>query len=266
MTFPQKTRVVYGKNPLVTVACQLEFPSILSIDSEKKMAEFQEILRHNGYPSYTVSTKQIKQPSNISLRSSVEPEQVNTHSFQSDDGKFVLFLNHGFLSFETKKYEQWEIFNNKLEYLLNEFDKYFEPSFYTKIGLVYVDVFDRKKMGLSTSKVKLSDILQPFMLGMLNTDDIRQKVSSYQSVTEINLFDNESILKVSQQTMRRQDDEALCVLVNSEFYYPKKILFASILPKLDFLHKDASNFIQWIVTPDFHLKMEPKEINELNNV
>lgn len=43
-TFPETPRVIYAKNPLFEVICQLRFPAILKIDSEIP-AGFQEKLR-----------------------------------------------------------------------------------------------------------------------------------------------------------------------------------------------------------------------------
>lgn len=44
MLFPPTQRVIYHKNPLVEVVCQLRFPTILKIDAEIPVA-FQEAVR-----------------------------------------------------------------------------------------------------------------------------------------------------------------------------------------------------------------------------
>ena len=50
MPFPDSERVIYQRNPLLEVICQLRFPSILRIDSEAP-AVFQERVRKE-YPMY----------------------------------------------------------------------------------------------------------------------------------------------------------------------------------------------------------------------
>jgi hypothetical protein len=42
--FPESERIIYAKNPLESVICQLRFPAILKISSEPPV-EFQETLR-----------------------------------------------------------------------------------------------------------------------------------------------------------------------------------------------------------------------------
>ena len=51
MVFPNFERVVYKKNPLEEVICQLRFPPILRIDSGNA-ADFQDVIRQD-YPLYS---------------------------------------------------------------------------------------------------------------------------------------------------------------------------------------------------------------------
>jgi hypothetical protein len=42
MEFPEAERVIYSRNPLAEVACQLRFPRILALD-ERIPADFQAV-------------------------------------------------------------------------------------------------------------------------------------------------------------------------------------------------------------------------------
>jgi uncharacterized protein (TIGR04255 family) len=48
MQFPDYERVIYERNPLNEVLCQLRFPSILKVTSQQPV-EFQEVIR-TDYP------------------------------------------------------------------------------------------------------------------------------------------------------------------------------------------------------------------------
>ena len=50
MPFPVTKRIIYKKNPLVEVICQLRFPPILSIDTEIP-ARFQGAIKKNTHCS-----------------------------------------------------------------------------------------------------------------------------------------------------------------------------------------------------------------------
>lgn len=53
MQFPDYERVIYERNPLYEVTCQLNFPSILKITSQQPV-EFHEGIR-NEYPNLYIS-------------------------------------------------------------------------------------------------------------------------------------------------------------------------------------------------------------------
>ena len=55
MPFPEVKRIIYKKNPLDKVICQLRFPTILKIEKEIP-AEFQERIRKE-FPNYSESTE-----------------------------------------------------------------------------------------------------------------------------------------------------------------------------------------------------------------
>ena len=71
MPFPETQRVLYKKNPLRNVICQLCFPPILSIDSEMP-AQFQECIR-SSFPSFN-ETLEFQLPVQAGLNAPV-PEQ-----------------------------------------------------------------------------------------------------------------------------------------------------------------------------------------------
>ncbi|MCH7755956.1 TIGR04255 family protein, partial [candidate division KSB1 bacterium] len=54
MPFPEVKRVIYKKNPLDRVICQLRFSPILKIDAEIP-AEFQDMIRAD-FPNYSEKT------------------------------------------------------------------------------------------------------------------------------------------------------------------------------------------------------------------
>ncbi|MCX6020148.1 MAG: TIGR04255 family protein, partial [Chloroflexi bacterium] len=57
MLFPDSERVIYGRNPLVEVICQIRFPTILRI-SEGNLSDFQDKIRIE-YPLYGIQPPEI---------------------------------------------------------------------------------------------------------------------------------------------------------------------------------------------------------------
>ncbi len=71
MTFPSRQRIIYERNPLDRVICQVRFPPILRIDSEIP-AVFQERIRKD-FPEYNEKEEVILP---LTLRSPHNPENA----------------------------------------------------------------------------------------------------------------------------------------------------------------------------------------------
>ena len=107
----QIERVRYGKCPLVEVAYQLNFPTILSIEAEMPV-KFQNEIR-KAFPQYQIQTEQENE-----ITVNITGEDVNPmfkhrsvrklHQFISEEGKWKITLAKNQLAISTLKYEQWE--------------------------------------------------------------------------------------------------------------------------------------------------------------
>ncbi len=121
MPFPEANRVLYRKNPLDQVVCQLRFPPILRIDAEIP-AEFQEMVRRQ-IPNLT-ETSEWKLEVPPGLKDQISPEILRqilqssgnkNYEFSSEDGQWKINLTRTFVALTTQRYERWEEFKEKLE-------------------------------------------------------------------------------------------------------------------------------------------------------
>src|SRR5262249_54494249 len=137
MTFPPSPRVVYGKNPLEEVICQLQFPTILKIRTDLP-TEFQERIR-DRYPIYQSEQPQV--PKEIAEMIAHLPGAIptGTHRFSTAEGSKSIILSPEFVTFSDKKYERWETFSEEVERARRGIEEIYSPSFYTRIGLRYRD-------------------------------------------------------------------------------------------------------------------------------
>src|SRR5438132_1497631 len=143
MPFPDSPRVIYAKNPLIEVVCQLRFPSILRIDSELPAA-FQEKIR-GAYPIFRenqITDLKIDLPPEIvQLSGGAIPASWRTgkvsYDFISADEQWKVGLTREFIALTTAKYERWEDFKAHLEAPLQAFIELYSPAFFSRIGLRY---------------------------------------------------------------------------------------------------------------------------------
>lgn len=132
---PAADQVVFEDAPLEEVVCQLRFNEILMI-KEKDPAQFQERIRKN-FPLFGTSRGlQI----NVG---SVQPMVTDapTWQFNTTDKKWTVSLTSQFLALKTTAYEDYPSFWSRLEPLLHAFQDQYEPPFYTRVGLRYVNRF-----------------------------------------------------------------------------------------------------------------------------
>ena len=184
--FSQDERCILQNNQLADVICQLRFPEILMI-GEKIPAEFQDAIRAD-YPQYTahknIPTPRITgTPGNFALEN--PPAAVN-YQFVSADGAWRINLASSFISLSCTKYTRWEDFARHLDKPLAAFIKIYDPSYFSRIGLRYLNFISRKSVSLEG--VPYADLIQPAYLGPLAEDDVpEQSVSRCSIDAELSL-------------------------------------------------------------------------------
>src|SRR6267378_1549779 len=129
--FPESERVIYAKNPLESVICQLRFPAILRISSEPPV-HFQEGLR-KFYPLFR-EIAPVDIPTGfpaelVSIVGKLLPNPgFKTYEFSTDDSKWQVTLTQESLALSSKDYQRWEQFRESLRSALDLLVRIYEPS------------------------------------------------------------------------------------------------------------------------------------------
>jgi len=263
MPFPEKGRVIYKKNPLAKVICQLRYPPILKIDSDVPSG-FQELIR-SKYPLYNEKI-QLQQEMATGLKTQSPPQIIRrltktsvnkNHEFGSSDNLWKINLTRTFLSLSTTEYPRWEDFIDKFQPSIDALKKVYEPPFFTRIGLRYVDIFDRSELALNDCE--WTDLFQPYFLGLL-ASSVAQEIKSFENSYEINLSDDASIVRIATSFAQNAKTGENCYMVDSDFYTPGRTAIDALVEKLEFLHERATRLIQWMITEKLRNAMEPEEI------
>ena len=171
MLFSDRPRTHYPKAPAHEVICQLRFPTILSIDTVEPAA-FQEAIRAE-FPQY-VRRQDVAAPRVTGLGGpapKVEQQPpVNNYNFLSADGAWKLNLTKDFIALSTLRYPGWETFARQLDKPLATFIKLYQPAYFQRVGLRYVNLFSREKLGLEDAK--WADLIAPAYTGPLSEPDV----------------------------------------------------------------------------------------------
>ncbi len=260
--FSDRERYLYRKPQLAEVICQLRFPVILSISAHEP-ADFQEAIRRE-FPQYKRLQEQAQAkvsgvPGNLRVE---EGERVINYQFLSEDGRWKVNLTNSFIALATPAYTQWEDFAAKLDLILSKFIPTYQPAYFERVGLRFINVFSRRALGLEGTPFR--DLFQPGYLGLLGEEDVREE-SFARSGQDIELaMSGGCRLKMHAgpgmvQRPNVKDDEVKFILDNDVFMNGK-LPVAQCAPALQTVHIQADRIFAGAITKELHEAMEPAQM------
>jgi uncharacterized protein (TIGR04255 family) len=260
MPFPEVPKIIYDKNPLDLVICQLRFPPILKIDTEIP-ASFQDLVRKE-FPNFKETTEvAIEFPPGQSTQIPLDvlrqmlPSNKN-YEFSSEDEVWKINLTRTFMALSTKDYRRWREFKEKLEIPFKALCKSYSSDYLSRVGLRYIDVIRRSKLGLDD--IHWKDLLSPYIAGPLNSTDVGPFVKNFESKYEINL-DTSGLVRITTKFVElKEENNEICFMIDMDIYNQEKINIASAMTLLDSFNLRAHRFFRWCIADKLHAAMEPK--------
>jgi uncharacterized protein (TIGR04255 family) len=266
MPFPNSQRFFYQKNPLAEVVCQLRFPPILLIDKTSP-SDFQELIRKE-YPLYVEQTEigenlpreiDSQLPNEITNIISFRPSAHKNYRFTSYDEHWHINLTNNFISITTNAYDKWEHFLEKFSEPLNALIKIYEPSFFTRIGLRYINLINRAS--LSLDDMAWVELISAHILGILSSSEINpDDILGSLSQEDILLVDKKSKVHIVHGLVKTNKDKEIAYLIDSDFYSEEKMEVKDALGKLKYFNSMARKLFRWCITDTLHQALVPKEL------
>lgn len=258
--FPPSQRVIYERNPLESVICQLRVPANLRIDVETPAA-FQQAIRAE-YPTF-------KQVTNIVLPTEL-PEEVRTllagaspiptgtaFDFVSEDGDWTVGLTREFLALTARTYRRWEEFKDRLAGPLAAFLATYEPAYFTRVGLRYQDVIRPSALGLEGRD--WADLLQDHIAAELVNRDISHRTLQATRDLVFDLGDGQRV-HLKHGIARRAGDTEDSYLIDADFFTEERKSHDEALRVLDEFHSHAGRLFRWCITDLVHDSLGPEPI------
>lgn len=261
--FSQEERCIYRNNQLVEVICQLRFPTILSI-SAKDPADFQDAIR-DVFPRYqlrqdAVAPKLLQIPGQPPK---MEPQKpVPNHQFITADGSYRINLTQGFISLSCNRYTCWEEFARMMDKPLASFIRLYQPAYFERVGLRYLNGFSRKNLDLEGTPWK--ELLQPQYLGVLAFEDIPEQAFSRCSQDveaaipggcRMKLHCGPGMIKRGKDTADQEVKLIFDLDVSMSGNVPVNMAAAS----MQTVHTQAGSIFRDAVTDTLHDALEPKK-------
>ena len=261
MAFPEMPRVLYELNPLDEVICQLRFPPVLRIETEVPSL-FQERIRAI-FPFYEAKPS-LKLPPGLPadvVSSLVQGTPLGlgpTHEFSSVDKQWVVSLTREFLALTCRRYERWERFRDLLRGPLGALLEIYAPSFYTRVGLRYIDLIRRSVLGMG--HVGWDELLKPWVAGPFGSPEVSRDVAHAASDFLIALAETDSSLRVRHGIVLQPGSQEHCYLIDADFFDERRTETTNVFPRLDALNRQAGLFFRWCIRDRLHEAMRPRPL------
>ncbi len=258
MLFSDNARYAYAASPLIEVICQLRFPTILSIGSTEP-AQFQDKVRAD-FPRYVA--RQEQQPVRVVNGKVEQAPPITNYNFISADGFWKINLTQNFIALSTLRYTRWEDFAQRLDKVLALFIQIYQPAFFERIGLRYINAFSRNRLNLQDAL--WDDLINSPFIGVLSEPDVDEKVTSKCALdVEMNLGENRHTKIHAGPGMLgdgKKDPEPKFILDGDFSVLDKQIPAQRIAGDLDVLHDYAVRLLNAAITQELHDAMGPTPI------
>jgi uncharacterized protein (TIGR04255 family) len=264
MVFPESPRVVYDRNPLDAVICQLRFPPILRIDSEPPAA-FQERIRReypmlNERPGLDLGVKLPAEVVKLIAEQLPPALRGGTHvyDFSSPDDDWKVTLSRDFVALTASAYRRWEDFRARLVTAAAALVDEYAPPFYTRVGLRYRNVIRRSEWGLDQHR--WADLLTPHIAGPLASPPVAGAVSQIASEVTIELQEEIGKVRVKHGLVQGKSPAETGYLIDSDFFNERRTEVTSAPEQLDYYNREAGRLFRWCIEDRLHHAMGPRGI------
>lgn len=259
--YSTEPRIIYRKNQLGEVICQLRFPEILAIGA-KPPVDLQEAIRAD-FPQYSSrmeapAPQLTGTPGNLTLQN--QPKTIN-YQFVSADGVWRVNLTQKFISLACSRYTGWEEFAAKLDKPLSAFIQIYRPAYFERIGLRYVNFFSRKALSLEGTPFR--ELFAERYLGILSDEQVVEGNAGRATVdAEFAIRGGCRVkLHAGPGQVRRggKTDGETKFIFDQDLYMPGKIPPQNSIGALSTLHAQAWAIFRDAITDELHEAMEPVE-------
>lgn len=260
MPFPESQRVIFRNNPITQVIAQLRFPTILAIGATEP-AQYQGLIRRE-YPLYSREGVPPELPSQLAgFIRQLGAMEGRTHLFSTAEKERSIALTPDYIAVDAKKYHRWEEFANAVSMAQSSLVSVYEPPFYNRVGLRYLDVIDRKQLGLGDEP--WSELINDELIGLLGAPALRDEVSEILTVASV------KIASVPGATVRLRhglqsatpvdapDDPRAVYVVDADFFTNQRTENNDVANILGRFNHIAGNLFRWAIKPRLRDALDP---------
>ena len=259
--FPEAPRVIYDKAPLSRVICQLRFPSVLKIESSIP-ADFQERIR-GRFPVFEKSNQILP-----TLPAGIPPNFAEllagqavgaSNRFATEDGKSTIELSSSSIGFSEGNYTRWEAFRETIDLSLRALIEIYRPAYFTRIGLRYINLVNREKIGLEDAH--WASLLSKDISSELSIPFFERNIDEFQKLIRINNPNGQGGFLLQHGIVKDQNATSKVYSIDFDFYHDKRTEVNLALAIADELHRLSGRAFRWAISDLLHSSLGPTAVD-----
>lgn len=177
--FESVKRFKLEKAPLELVICQIRFTGVMTLEPSD-VIPFQKAIKKQ-YPINTKGQELDMEFLAGGTQSQFTQRNVTPiYNFADTSDVWKITLTQDYIALETRKYNKFTEFLNRLRFVLDALIDHIQPTFGTRIGLRYIDE-------IRFESAKWSEVIQPEILGVAAVPKLMNKAVNTQVVQVLSL-------------------------------------------------------------------------------
>lgn len=261
MQFPETERVIYEKNPLEQVICQLRFPPILRIEANTP-AGFQDQIR-NIFPQFQEKAEfaAILPPELVQILSqeiiqSLRPSH-KLYQFATTDDSLVVNLASGFVSLTSSSYERWENFIEVLTIIQDALIREYSPAHYTRIGLRYRNLIQKQALGLQ--EAEWQELLNKDLIRELATPDLEDNIYDIAHRILMRLDSDQSRVHIQHGLfIDSETKQTVGYGIDCDYFIEGEMNVDAAIDQLNEFNRYNRRLFRWCISDRLHNAMGPR--------
>jgi uncharacterized protein (TIGR04255 family) len=173
----------------------------------------------------------------------------------------MLELNSSSLTLQTTTYRTWEELFVVIKQCMDALVETYKPSFFERVGLRYIDVIDKRKLGLNGAP--WSELLNLAIVGELAEGFIEANVEAIQKSVRVRNHDRKGGFLLQHGIPLEPLESgptASTYFIDFDFYVDQKTEIGDARTTLEHLHSRVGRAWSWCITPKLHAALEPQPI------
>jgi uncharacterized protein (TIGR04255 family) len=246
MPFPESERVVFDRNPITEVICQLRFPPILQINAAPP-AEFQNQVRAR-YPLFEqMPTPGVPKEMLAVLANLPGILEFGGSQFLSESRQQSIVLNTNYVAVRETKYVEWADFRVLVTEAQQALEQIYKPAFYDRIGLRYVNTIRLRELGLAGRR--WSELLNPSFLSVMGPSGVADHVIGLATQATLELSPVVPQARVTIRFGLRPDVQDQ-FSIDSDFHFEGRKESRDVIAILNDFNKLDGNLFRWAINRD----------------